>query len=484
MLDDYDSEKHIMIARRSYLSKSLLTSFFHALLFQVFKTLENFQSRWRNGQVTLGADTFRWVSYTWPFGKEAVALWLERSGNDEVTFKVAGRMQERSFVRDMYIKILEALNSALSSQEIAVTRSSLATLPFPYHRGDELGWFVSQTIDRYIEKGERIYAYTRYGREYLLYLYFVDEHAKEDEVIPNLSALRLVRRTDADPPYLLHGRGYGKPPPSLSNQAKRIIRSIMRGNWAMSLMSRIFLSWSTLISLPQTKKRVAIMDLATLTPGSEEADDGLQLYSSLPNRNLYVPIRSVHSIAVHEFCQEVLRFLKALRAKSASIKASLTEDKKSTFKSNLGLKDQAGSQVLQVEALRSSDVFSSLAIDIQDESFVKPKCKPTDPYPLDDEPWFFLVEGRLASFHGLDFTLARDAVLGLKTRRMDGATSFPKMSLDITHNRTDTTSLTAALRNVNLLYEKTLTKNFTLKLECTVQAYNWVESEGGEGEWA
>ena len=153
-------------------------------------------------------------------------------------------------------------------------------------------------------------------------LCFFDLGRGSTGTIPNLDALQRVDQTSIDPEFLLHCRGFRPAATSLPahwDEAAAIVDGVVAEHWNMPSTSRTFSQWKAFLKRTGTLMLIQVLDMTRfkMYGGNWRADNELLMYLSC--HNLYVPVDKYRVEVLHEFCDEALRMLGALRAKKATI---------------------------------------------------------------------------------------------------------------------------------------------------------------------
>ncbi|MEM1009850.1 MAG: hypothetical protein AAGJ35_12705, partial [Myxococcota bacterium] len=360
-----------------------------------------------------------------------MALWMERSKNDEVTLRIAGPREERLKLRNLYKEMVRILEIVADKVHITRVGVDVGILPPCCQGGDKMMWWSENDVQKCKASGKRVMTCEKNGKAYTFPLYLIDPNARDDEVLPNFDSLQLIPRVTNDPEFVLHQSGCASDTPRThQSEVEDIVEAIMEGYWGQSWAYRKFCKWETKMNWEQTRKRIQVVDVTQYGEECDMHNVAYQLYVCLPMRNLYVPIESFHTMAVHQFCNEVLRLLRALGAKHAAVKNVVNAEKKRSRIGEVGI----GDGVLGGSA--TNEGKTHISVDLK-EDFPNPTGGPNCPYFLDAEPWFFLAKRTGAPrtvFYGLNFTAAIAAVAEVEKGRVDDGASKESFKLKITNS--------------------------------------------------
>ena len=258
----------------------------------------------------------------------------------------------------------------------------------------------------------------------------------------------------------------------------------MAGHWEMPLIVRVFRRWKTLLECEQTKKRIQVVDVAQYGAEGVMAHVKYQLYMSLPSRNLYVEAESFHTMVLAEFCKEVLRLFKALRAKEATIEVRCSDEEAWRVGGQVQVMSQGVGATVERQSSRE------LGLSFRRKWKAPPPLPPSsssssadassDSSALDTEPWFFLHESSVPSrtlFYGLDLSAAKAAILEMKEARVGYGTEIGTGRLSLQYSRSGRFELLANAHGVGAIgFENSKTKTLMFEMMYDAQVYQWNEA--------
>lgn len=201
--------------------------------------------------------------------------------------------------------------------------------------------------------------------------------------------------------------------------------------------------------------------------------DASRPYVCHPLRNLYIPIESFYVKVAYDFCDELARLFRVLRAKRATIELWMSTGE--AAKSN----GEVSAQVIGAGAASngesSHDVSRTLA-----RTWDTPLCRGERRFPIDAEPWFFFdesKEGSRINAYGLDLTQAVGTVLEMKGRRVADNGTIGKDKLKMTYAGSEESSRFGELGSkFGLTTQGSQKDHFGFELEYTVEEYKWNSS--------
>ena len=251
----------------------------------------------------------------------------------------------------------------------------------------------------------------------------------------------------------------------------------MAGHWKMPLIVWAFRRWKTLLECEQTKKRIQVVDVARYGARGAMAHVKYQLYMSLPSRSLYVQAENFHAKVLEEFCEEVLRLFKALRAKEATIEVWSCDQ----VAWRVGGQAQAMSQGAGAAVESQSSRETSLSIS---RTWDPPSSAQASSYSsaLDAESWFFLDDSSASSptlVYGLDLSLAKDRILKMKRARVHDGADIGTGRLSLRYSRSGRFEMFAKAPGFGAIgFENLKRKTLTFEMEYNTQVYRWNEADG------
>ena len=466
----------------------MLASFFRKFVCKCARALTKMDGMWRGGRATLSRDAFRWESAAWPRLGKALALWLERSEARMVTVKVAGLREERYVMRKVSVMVAKILQELAEDEWVMIVERRVGTLPPGDSTLDKLVWIPEEELEQRLKRGERVLNLADTGRRVSIPLYLFDINASPCDVIPNFDARQLFPRKAQDPEFLLHRLGSGNAamkPPSGSRRVRAVVRRAMAGHWEMPLIVRVFRRWKTLLECEQTKRRIQVVDVARYGAGGAMAHVDYQLYMSLPSRSLYVQAESFHTMVLAEFCKEVLRLFKALRAKEATIEVRCSDEEAWRVGGQVQVMSQGVGATVERQSSRE------LGLSFRRKWKAPPPLPPSsssssaeassDSHALGAESWFFLAESSAPSrtlIHGLDLSIAKSAILSMKEARVGSGAEIGTGTLSLQYSKSDRLELFANAYGFGPAgFENSKRKTLMFEMEYDAQVYEWNEAD-------
>ena len=470
----YDFHTHIMIGRQMDVEGWLLPSFFRTFVCKCTTVLMNMSNVWGGGRLSLGRDALQWESKPRCDKEKPLALWLEQSEQKTVTIKVAGPGREKDLMRMLSVEMATILQDTAEQGCINIVDRRVGTLTSRSCAADDLVWVDEGEVERRLQNGEHAMKVFRKGRILTVSLYPFDPSASPS---PNLDASRVIARKAHDSEFLLHCRSFNPSmtlPPPRWDEAKSIVNRVMDGHWGTSLFHRLLVGWEDLLGREQAKKHIQVLDVVEHGMRDDKGTADCQLFVTLPFRNLYFPIESLYHTVLTDFCHEVLKLFKVLRAKSAEATVRFLDERDPQSSGHLSAMDQG----TNVSWENHTETEAILAFR---RDYPRPPNGPGDPYPLDAETWFFLAEScepRHMLIHGLDLRTARDSILSVKRDRIEnGAAIGEKNKLKLSFSKSPTLEFPVEFQGFGAAQflaagERTL----TLEMEYSAQVYEWSKS--------
>ena len=471
----YNLRTHAMIGWQMDVQGWLLPSFFRKFVCKCATALTKMSNVWSGGRVALGRDTLRWESAAWPNKEKASALWLERGEQDSVTVKVAGLKGERYLMRALSLEVVRLLQVSVKWERIAIVGWRVGTLPPGCGAADDLVWINHAEAKRRLQSGERIMELYHNGETVDLPLYLFDQRASACDMIPNFDPMQRISRQAHDPDFLLHCRNIGNPDTAgLAHfrQALGIAGKVIAASWGAELTGRLLNEWKAVLNRAEIKKLIQVVDVTGYGVRGDMSHVDYHLFVCLPYRNLYVPAERYHNKVLHEFCEEVLRMFKVLRAKKATITIQSSEKRNRETSGVLGFLKWGG-----------SEDPSQMEYDLTENL---PLSREWDPptgdlgglYPLDTETWYYLDEMNAhcrTKFRGLDLTGARDSILRIKHDRIEGGTTIGSAKFKLLYSKSDEFELSGSYQGFAAQWRRSNKMETTLEMEYEAEAYNWNE---------
>ena len=485
----YDCDTHVMIAWEMKVEGWVLASFFRKFVCKCARALTKMDNMWRGGRATLGRDALRWESAAWPGLGKALALWLERSEARVVTVKVAGLKDERYVMRDVSVMVAKILQELAEDERVVIVERRVGTLPPGGSAADALVWIDEKEVEQRLKSGERSVELVHNGRRLDIPLYHFDINASPGDVIPNFDAQQLIPREAHDPEFLIHHLGAGDAtapkPPFASRWVRATVKKVMAGRWEMPMIVRVFYRWKTLLARKQTKKRIQIVDVARYGAEGTMTHVEYQLYVSHPSRSLYVQAENFHATVLTDFCKEVLKLFKVLRAKKATIMVRCCDEEAW----RVGGQARAMGQGVGAATERQSNHKFKLSFKRQWKA--PPRLPPSsssssaeassDSHALGAESWFFLAESSAPSrtlIHGLDLSIAKSAILSMKEARVGSGAEIGTGTLSLQYSKSDRLELFANAYGFGPAgFENSKRKTLMFEMEYDAQVYEWNEAD-------
>ena len=451
----FNARRHVMIGRQVFVKGHLLSTFFRKFICKCIAVPKDANTAWQDGSVTLDSSALRWISRSWPNGKNAMAMWISQSDNRMITLKIAGLPEESYLIRTLHMDIARVLKEVAYEERVTIIRTSVGILPPATSYEAGLEWFSDQDIDQCKKSGKRALEYSTGDRTFSVPLYYFDPDTRDSNTHFNFDETRLVRRIKSDPEFVLHHRHCTSHLwPAHQQTARAIVLAVMQGHWNLpgGWLQWPWHSWKGLLDREEARKRIQIRDLAAHGDGSMKRTP-CRLYVCLPSRNLYVPIEHFHRAALSEFCGELMRMFEMLRAKEATITICLSEN-----------------------GAPHPDADSGFHMSLS-KAWEYPHCPDCPEFRVDEHIWFLLNESDMdtrTSFYGLDFAAARASILLMKQQRVKDGAAIGRDRLTITHRSPSSQGIISRLKKAGRLkFEFPQEKNLTLLLDYAAEEFQW-----------
>ena len=474
----YNPRVHMMMGWQADVEGWLMSSFFRKFMCECATKLANVHVEWRGGKVTLGRDAILWESAEWPGGRNGLALWLERSEKKKVTVKVAGRIAQRSLMKEMYKRSAEIMENIATSEVINVKDFRIGTLPPGAYAEETLAWVTEEDIENRSSQSKYTVKFIYNGNEFHLPLYYFDASTDSNVMIPNFDNWLQIRRQNSDPEFLLHWRKYSEDMtayPSHKRKVWGIVKKVMGWHWFKPSLAYHRTKLRDLLKWPEIMERIRVVDLKEDWERNDMEYVDLALYVRLPSRNLYVAPENFHSEVLTEFANEVLDLFEAMRAKSAKVTIKSSDEHSQNFNAEASTSFGGGGGSLESQTSRNFELTTP-------KEFSPPQGLPGDAYPVNTKTWFFLAgQGALnhADLHGLDLGSAIKSLLKLKNDRVKNGAKIGPIKLHLYHSKSDKFDLFAKAQGFGeLSFGMAKSKTLAFDMEYEAEIYKW-----NDGKW-
>ena len=462
----YDPRYHVTLACRFTVQGWLLNRFFRKALCECARTLKTMGSSWREGTMTLGTDALRWTSASWPEGPESFVFCLHRQGIDQIMIKVAGLEHEREKLRWVYLQVVRILEETMEIERIATRRKELGITPRADSGETEMVWLEVAEVEKGRASGKTtLERSTSSSDQCSISLFYFDEAVRDDMFLPNFESARLIPRKKSDPEFLVRHRECG--PDSYDSEQAQLtatIDAIMEG-----CLSDDDHEHPEVAVVNGSAKQQVVESRVRIEKAEAQDDDDcksrarVDVFVCHPLRNWYIPIESFYKTILADFCEESMRLFHALRMRSAKVVVSSSAtDRPKT--------DRASS--------------SECKLSIQ-RSWASPPRPQTKAFELCHMHWFFLKEPYDAvqpAAYGLDLTEARNAVLAIKAKRLEGTIELKPVGTKCTCDAPEeVVYLAKVAQAAGRELDYRLEANQDLEITCEFSLFHWCKDN--DAQW-